>query len=1572
MAGRFPGANNIDELWRNLCAGVESITSFTDDALDPTIPAVLRSDPAYVKARGILDRELFFDPAFFGIPPREAELMDPQQRHFLETAWHALEHAGCVPERVGGRVGVYAGCHNNTYRDWAVAPRTDLVNRVGEFQAMVANEKDYLATRTAYALDLRGPAVSINTACSTSLVAVVQAVHALLSEQCDVALAGGATVICPQHSGYLAQDGAMLSPDGHCRPFDAAANGTVFSNGVGAVVLKRVDDAIRDGDTIYAIIRGAALNNDGARKMSFSAPAVDGQADVIARAQAMAGVAPETIGYIEAHGTATTLGDPIEIEALTQAFRAGTDRTQFCRLGSIKGNFGHLVSAAGVAGLIKAALALHHEQIPPTLHFREGNPHIDWQRSPFVVCDRLTAWPRGTQSRRAGVSSFGVGGTNAHVVLEEAPTTTPATETGEQLMLISARSDAALEEATANLATYLTASQAPWANIAFTSQLGRRDFTYRRFVVADDAATAARLLGTPQSRPVETHDCARSATGVAFLFPGQGTQYLGMGRELYVREPVFRAAADRCAAILAWNPLARDAKTVDPHQTRWAQPALFTLEYALARLWETWGLTPAAMLGHSVGEFVAACLAGVFSLEDGLRLVAHRAELMQAQPSGAMLSIRLPAERVRCWLEATSDVASINSPSLCVVSGPEDAIGRIAARCDREQVVHRRLLTSHAFHSPMMNAVVEPFTVVVRSMRLSPPQIPIISTVTGKVLTAEQATDPQYWAGHLRSTVRFADAVATLREDDASRVWLEIGPRATLATLARQQVARDQMVIASLEQSKDGAGERSAMLQAAGRLWLTGIKLNWPQLHTMPRRRVPLPAYPFQRVRCYCGRQEPGGRRQEAGVRNQEPGGRSQDSGVRRQAIMSSSKPCALEELRRLFEEASGIDLAGAATGQTFLELGLDSLFLTQAALSVQRKFQVPLAFRQLLEELNSLERLAEYIDEHRPVNTTPPSPVATIPARPVTPAANGASDEVCQLIAQQLDVMAKQLDLLQSTVGHAARPAAALGERLEVRGSGDAVASLAHPNGSTNAQMLSPCPADEPARPFGAQTRITKKRDGLTPRQRTALADITRRYVERTRRSKEKTQADRAVLADPRVVSGFRPETKEIVYPIVVERSAGCRLWDLDGNEYVDLTCGFGSNFLGYSAPMVVEAVSRQLQHGYEIGPQHSLAGTVAAKIARLTGMARVVLCNTGSEAVLGAVRLARTATGRQTVVMFNGAYHGINDEVIVRAGKQGRSIPAAAGIPPEAVANVLMLDYGTPVALRVIAERGPDLAAVLVEPVQSRHPDLQPRDFLHEVRRLTEQSGTALIFDEVITGFRLEKGGAQAYFGVRADLATYGKVVGGGLPIGVIAGRPHFMDGLDGGNWQYGDESIPEAGVTYFAGTFVRHPLALAAANAVLTHLDEAGPALYETLNARSGQLVRSLNELFVASGAPLHMESCASLMKLHFTSDVPYGELLYTLLRLHGVHAWDARPCFLTTAHCDDDVEHIIAAFRGATCEMAPFFGAGGPEAEAPQKMVQVPGARLGKDPSGRPAWYAPDPQRPGKYLKVGDVS
>ncbi|HEX7598241.1 MAG TPA: beta-ketoacyl synthase N-terminal-like domain-containing protein, partial [Polyangia bacterium] len=721
MAGRFPGARTVDELWRHLCAGRELVSFFAPGELDPNVDA---SEPGYVAARGVLDDADKFDSAFFGETPRLADVTDPQQRLFLEVAWEALEDAGVVPARARGPVGVFAGVGNNTYQ-WAnLATRPDVTQSVGAFQVMLGNEKDYVATRVAHKLDLHGPALSVHTACSTSLVAVCLAVRSLLDHECDLALAGGASVTVPQKSGHIYSEGGMLSIDGHTRSFDAEGTGTVFSDGVGAVVCKRLRDAVADGDRIYAVIHGVAMNNDGADKASFTAPSVSGQARVIAAAQAMAGFDADSISYVETHGTATPLGDPIEIEALTQAFRARTDKQGFCAVGSIKSNLGHLTAAAGVAGLIKTALALYHRELPASLHFRRANPHIDFEHSPFRVQTALQKWtaPSG-QVLRAGVSSFGVGGTNAHVVVQEPPAAPePGAGLPRHLLLLSAKTAPALEAATANLRRHLAEHpEQDLADVAYTLQAHRSSFAHRRFVVSQDSAEAREALLRLTPEGSGTRRVERRNPEVAFLFPGQGAQHPNMALTLYQDEPVVRGAIDTCAEILETH-LKRDLRALlfPPaaereqaasllQRTEYAQPALFAVEYALAELWRSWGVVPAAMLGHSVGEYVAACQAGVFSLPDALALVAARGRMVQAQPAGCMLSVRAAASVIEPRLPEGLSLAATNGPQLCVVSGPIEAVAKFQQTIESESIPCRLLQTSHAFHSSMMDPVVEPF-----------------------------------------------------------------------------------------------------------------------------------------------------------------------------------------------------------------------------------------------------------------------------------------------------------------------------------------------------------------------------------------------------------------------------------------------------------------------------------------------------------------------------------------------------------------------------------------------------------------------------------------------------------------------------------------------------------------------------------------------------------------------------------------------------------------------------------------------------------------------------------------------
>jgi len=864
MSGRFPGANNLDEFWQNLKNGVESITRLTDEELIAAgVEASKLADPNYVKARATLADIDLFDAAFFGFNPKEAELTDPQHRLFLECAWEAVERAGYNPDTYGGRIGTFAGTGWNSYLFTNLRLQPNLIASAGVHQALIASDKDFLTTRVSYQLNLTGPSLDIQTSCSTSLVSVALACQSLLSYQCDMALAGGVTIFTPQNTGYAYQEGGILSPDGHCRAFDAKASGTVIGNGVGIVVLKRLEEALADGDCIHAAIKGAAINNDGSYKVGYTAPSMEGQAEVIAEALAFAGIDPETIGYIEAHGTGTALGDPIEIAALKQTFAARTQRQGFCGIGSVKTNIGHLDAAAGIAGLIKTVLALQHRQIPASLHFESPNPQIDFANSPFYINSTLREWQASTTPRRAGVSSFGIGGTNAHVILEEAPTIAPSGESRPwQLLMLAAKTPTALHAATENLAQYLQQhGDCQLADVAYTLQVGRKAFPHRRVILCHDSSNAVEAIASGDPQRVFTSVRGQFEPAVAFMFPGQGAQYPNMGAQLYQTEPIFRTWVDRCCNLL-YPHLGCDLRqmlypTIDSpetaaeklQQTAIAQPALFAIEYALVQLWMAWGIQPQAAIGHSIGEYVAACLAGVFSLEDALQLVALRGQLMQQCAPGAMLSVFLSAAEVQAFLPEEMAISASNSPSACVVSGSLEAIADLQNRLQSQGIECHRLRTSHAFHSPMMEAIVEPFTAQVQRITLNPPTMAFISNLTGTWIAPEEATDPHYWAKHLRHTIRFADGIGQLLED-THRILLEVGPGRTLSTLAKQHPKHQGITLTSLRHPQERDEDQAFLLRTLGRLWGAGVQVDWSSFYRQERRhRLPLPTYPFERQR---------------------------------------------------------------------------------------------------------------------------------------------------------------------------------------------------------------------------------------------------------------------------------------------------------------------------------------------------------------------------------------------------------------------------------------------------------------------------------------------------------------------------------------------------------------------------------------------------------------------------------------------------------------------------------------------------------------------------------------------------
>ena len=865
LAGRFPGARDVNQFWSNLRDGVESITFRSrEESAALGVSASKVSNPNYFNAEGVLEDIDKFDAAFFGYNPREAEILDPQHRFMLECAWEALENAGYNPETYSKQIGVYAGVANPVYLYTNLLTNPELVESLGANQILISNTCEFATTRVSYKLNLRGPSFVVLSACSTSLVAVHVACQSVLNGECDIALAGGVNISPQQGRGYVYVEGGITSKNGHTRAFDAGATGCVGGHGVGLVVLKQLRDALADGDYIHAVIRSSSINNDGSAKIGYTAPSVEGEARVIAEALSMAGVGAETIGYIETHGTATALGDPIEVAALTKVFASRTRKKKFCGLGSVKTNIGHLNTTSGVAGLIKTVLALKHKAIPPSLHFETPNPEIDFENTPFYVNTSLQEWKSNGTPRRAGVSSFGIGGTNAHVILEEAPPQQPSdVSLPYHLLTFSGRTPTALDAATDKLLAYLKEnSHVNLADLAYTYHVGRKPFSQRRALVC---ANVKDVIDALEGTGAVLGSTCESESRAVFMFPGQGVQYVNMARELYESIPAFREPVDACAdsvkpiigtdlrSILFAGPeQAEDAmRRLSENST--TPVALFAVEYSLAKTLQEWGVKPVAMIGHSFGEYVAACLAGVFSLEDGLRIVAERGRLVESVDAGAMCSVQLPAAEVSSMLSSGLALAAVNSSSLCVVSGPMTEITQLEETLRQKEIPWRHLHIGHASHCAMVEPVMEPFREVLRGIKFSPPTVPFISNVTGTWITAAEATDPNYWATHLRQTVQFAAGVKELFKEKGN-VFLELGPGRVLSSLVAQNSngAPAPKAFSLLRHVNEPQSDVAVLLQALGRMWLEGVAINWRNFYAhQRRRRLPLPTYPFERQRFW-------------------------------------------------------------------------------------------------------------------------------------------------------------------------------------------------------------------------------------------------------------------------------------------------------------------------------------------------------------------------------------------------------------------------------------------------------------------------------------------------------------------------------------------------------------------------------------------------------------------------------------------------------------------------------------------------------------------------------------------------
>lgn len=1610
IACRFPGAGNLDEYWQNLLQGKETVSFFTDEELSPEVSSEDRSNPAYVKAKGIIEGYDQFDAKFFGISPIEARVMDPQQRITLELCWHALEDAAIPPGDDQYRTGVFAGMNWARYYQQYVLPNKELVESYGALNCGLANEPDLLSTRVSYKLNLKGPSVNVFTACSTGLVAVAQACEAIDNGQCEQAIAAGVSISTPVKRGYMYQEGSMLSRDGHCRPFDEHATGTTFNDGAAAIVLKRLDLAEKDGDNIYAVIKGYAVNNDGEQKASFTAPSVAGQVAVYKGALDRAGVEPSSIGFIETHGTATPLGDPIEVLSLRRCYSKEDAGEKNCAIGSVKSNIGHAIHAAGLASLIKSTLAVRENRIPPTLFFRKANPKLELDKSRFYVNSEVEAW-KLPSPRRAAVTSLGVGGTNAHVILEEyvpplaseKPAHKPRTQTESRNfpILISARSKEALDRQITSYRSYFAnRKEIGLPDISFTSIHGRKHFEHRAIVFGKDLPDALSNLEQGILSARGKADTSPNPS-VGFMFSGQGTQARDMGQWLYQNSGSYKETFDRgCEIVLETTGVdvkgilrAKGEQNADEsliNQTSFVQPALFLLEYGLAHYLMERGVRPQFFIGHSIGEYAAAALSGIFTFEDATRLVANRGALMQSMSPGRMLIVRADYNDIAPIVGQKVELAAVNAPGLIVLSGEPSAIASVAETLSGRKITNTILQTSHAFHSSMMDPVVSEFEQLVSDIERHEPSIPVLSTMTGTWLSDREALSPQYWSQQLRKPVLFSTALQAVRrnqENSGEHISLvEVGPGNTLVNLAKYHKELEG-IHAYTALSNKGTDNRAEddIYRCIGQLWADGQALDWDlYFKHQAVKKERLPGYAFSEDKFWLG---PVNESSPPLLQSRDPAPEAFSHPLTQEVKMDPKQHS--EKIRAdvmaIIEDVSGYELGDADPDSHFSEVGLDSLLLTQVATALERKFKLGITFRHLVEDYTSLSLIAEYIASKvepevtaQPVQapTQPVSQGAIEPQNPpagldfgATISASGGS--IQDIVNAQLQIMQLQLQALGRNPGPVSQSTP---QPQTAAAPTEVKASQSRPGKQdTETEDSAASSQDKPAHTPG--TRITRDKTNieLTSAQRDWVERLMAKYQEKFAGSKSYTQKHRKHLADPRSVSGFNPAWKEVIFPIVAVESKGSKLWDIDGNELIDTSNGFGPILFGHSPDFISNAAKAQIDRGVETGPQTPLAGEVADLVCELTGSERCTFACTGSEANVGALRVARTVTGRTKVVAFEGAYHGIHDEVVMRAGKNHQALPAAPGIPREATSNMILLPWGEQSSLEEIRKLGDELAAVLVEPVQSRKPQFHSKEYIQELRRITEQNGVALILDEVVTGFRAGPGGIRKRFDIDADMTTYGKVVGGGYPIGIIAGKAKYLDAMDGGQWQYGDDSIPEQGVTFFAGTFVRHPLALAVAKAVLTRIKEEGEHIYPALEEKTTAMAKEAKAFIEQLKANVSFEEFASLFYISVPASAQWGHLLFLSMVLDGIHIQQYRPNFLTTEHTEADIQQILKAFKSAVSNLVVNGLLEGDQVAAKKFLGSdgsiPPGARLGKNEHGQPAYFIEDPDNKGAFLEVG---
>lgn len=1554
MAGRFPGAANISNFWANLINNKESGYDFTIEELQ-SAGIENCQDKNYVARRGILERYRNFDHKLFGFNLREASLLDPQHRIFLEESYNALIDARLL-DRSDLKGSVFASNNHTHYYNQNILHNTKILNRHGSFNAMVANDSDYMATRTAYCLNLSGASMQVGTACSSSLVAIAEAVLHIKNGFCDFALAGGASLTVPVFSGHLYEEGSIRSRDGYCRPFSKDASGTYFSDGCGVVVLMPLKKAIAADCRIYATISGIGLNNDGRDKASYSSPSIKGQTECLNATLKDAKLHPNQIDFVECHGTGTKLGDPLEIEALYQAYGK---RNRPLLIGSVKSNIGHLASAAGVTGLIKTCLSLHYRRLPASLFAEETNPLLKLDQRPFRVATKSEDLKKGIL--HAGVSSFGIGGTNCHIILQSFLNKEPKTSRPfvQNYRFLSANSAEAIQRSYEQVI-----DQSRPQDTNFSTRYSPKD-------------PFGKLLCLRDNRCIYSADEQVAQQPLGFIFPGQGSQQAGMTRKLYSNFPAFEAAFDQVAQIfkeqhnLDLFKLTRDSEQKIT-MTEFAQPLIFASSFAYCKMLETLSINPDYLVGHSIGEICAAAFGEYLSIEDAVKLCFHRGRLMQDAKPGQMLAVRTDKDLQRILKEKHEpshlvEVAVHNNENEYVLAGTQEAILNIQGQLDQLNIKHRHLKTSHAFHSTLMKSIATEFAEVLQQLEFRKGTKAVISTVD---LRQWQDNPPnaQYWLDHAFGSVRFFEAL----QKQPQSLLCEVGTGQTLSGSIKRSKKLKHIVVGS-GCAKTGQDENRALKEAV--LGLHLFQRRVPSSKVLEKLAVdlgtnhPFIGDAFQNTECWY----------ESDLKT-----KSTRAALREESTMSHNDDNYFAEISEVLLEAAGVEVTPDRYDSYFLELGLDSLFLTQLASNLRKKFECEISFRGLGEDYPTVNKLNEHIKKIKPRTASMPSRAKNRhdseddveveiakaldqssfdrdPSKTVKtsfckdPQVFTDRDPTNDIFQKQLDIMHKQLELLGANNHQTIEKPTPPSNNIE----------QSENNEIQKSQVESSTPQPAQAT-MASMTNFLQAKPLQSSLQFDGYHFLLENYVAKRPKSKELAGSFRKQHADPRSAVGFHEQVKELIFPIHVAKGDGAHIICADDHRYLDMSCGFGSMFFGHNHPRINHEMQQAINKGCVVGPQDLQVGKLAEELSLLLGLDRIAFCNTGSEAVLGALRIARSATGRNKILIFKGAYHGIFDEVLVkRVGNT--TFPGATGILKESLGNVLIADYDDPKTFALLDTHKKDLAAVLVEPVQSRNPSLVPEKFLKKLRSHCKDMTIPFILDEVITGFRIAPSGINKMFDLNADLVTYGKIIGGGQPIGLIAGQKKYMDYLDGGAWKYGDDSKPESGVTFFAGTFVRHPLTIAASKATIELIKNQ--EIYDNCNLLAKTFAAGLKGLIEEFEVPITFGFFRSMMYLKFPDGFMANEIFAAWLRMNGVFYQANLPFFVSAAMTAQDIQFALDAFKKTFKQMVEFELLPGNTTKSSSENddgITEEETFLGLTPQGEPALFKPDPNRPGKYL------